>query len=83
MDLTRLDPLLGGHAPLPVMDLESAHIVMRTRIDCATTLCRIRHQAKLRLVDAGVLVPAAWPNMARLAPLTSWSGGHRHRSTLR
>jgi hypothetical protein len=56
-----LEPSLG-HAELPVMELATAHRVMQTHIDCCTTLCPLRRQAKRRLVEAGHLQPAAeWP----------------------
>ncbi|MBF6099348.1 hypothetical protein [Nocardia cyriacigeorgica] len=55
-----LHPLTGGHRELPVMDVETAHRVMQLHIDCLTTNCRIRNQAKARLVEAGIMVPSIW-----------------------
>lgn len=59
-----LEPCLG-HAALPVMDIATAHLVMRTHIDCWGTICPLRRQAKQRLVEAGRLEPRVdWPNLS-------------------
>lgn len=57
-----LEPLLG-HARLPVMDVTTAHLVIQKHRQCLTTNCPIRHQAKIRLVQAKRMVPADWPHM--------------------
>ncbi|WP_157224089.1 hypothetical protein [Nocardia paucivorans] len=47
-----------------VMDLATAHLAMRTHIDCWSAICPPRRQAEQHLVEAGRLVPRVeWPNM--------------------
>lgn len=58
----QLEPWIG-HAPLPVMDTRTAHLVMQKHIRCLITNCRIKHQARLRLIEAGKLVPADFPHV--------------------
>jgi hypothetical protein len=55
-----LEPWMG-HATVPVMDTATAHIVMQKHILCSLLFCPLKHQAHVRLVQAGKLVPAKWP----------------------
>lgn len=58
--LEMLPPI--DHAPVPVMSIELAHKIMQRHIDCLVTVCRVKHQAKMRLIEAGALVPADQPH---------------------
>lgn len=46
------------HRPLPVMTIAEAHTVMQQHIDCLITVCSLKRQAKLRLVESGRMIPA-------------------------
>lgn len=56
----RLDPVIGGHARLPVMTIEMGHYVMQSHLECFTSHCALRKQATQRLVEAGHMTLAPW-----------------------
>ena len=53
----------SDHRPLPVMTVADAHAVMQQHIDCLVSVCQIKRQAKIRLVETGRMVPADTPHI--------------------
>lgn len=49
--------LLMKHEALEVMTIERAHAIMQLHIDCPTTVCPRKRQAKIRLVEAKKMRP--------------------------
>ncbi len=54
---------ITDHSELPIMTPEKAHSIMQEHLDCPVTICPVKRQAKLRLVQAGHLVPADVPHV--------------------
>ncbi|WP_280263448.1 hypothetical protein [Nocardia wallacei] len=52
-----------NHAAIPVMTVEYAHVVMQIHMECPISVCPLKSQARLRLVEAGHLAPADRPKM--------------------
>ncbi|MEV6341331.1 hypothetical protein AB0M12_42255 [Nocardia vinacea] len=52
-----------NHDRVPVMTIDLAHVVMQEHIDCPVVICRVKQQAKARLVEAHLLVPADAPHV--------------------
>jgi hypothetical protein len=49
---------ITDHGALPVMTIDYAHLIMQTHLDCPSTLCPVKAQAKRRLIAAGKFIPA-------------------------
>ncbi|MEV0107918.1 hypothetical protein AB0H42_16480 [Nocardia sp. NPDC050799] len=45
------------HRPVPVMTIDYAHQVMQAHIECPTTACPLKRQARARLIEARKMVP--------------------------
>lgn len=50
-----------NHTAMPFMTTAMAHVVMQDHIECLTTVCPIKRQAKFRLTQTGQMVPASRP----------------------
>lgn len=48
------------HRRVPVMSVDHAHRVMQTHIECPSTACPIKRQARARLVEERRMVPGLW-----------------------
>ncbi len=50
------------HCRIPVMTVACAHMIMHTHIECSTTTCPVKLQAKTRLIETEHMVPADGPH---------------------
>ncbi len=51
------------HSRLPIMTIDYAHLIMQKHLECPATICRVKAQAKQRLIEAGRLIPADVPHL--------------------
>lgn len=53
---------LTDHSELPVMTIGYAHVIMQRHRICPVSVCPVKNQAKRRLVEARIMVPADAPH---------------------